>query len=413
MKEKSGNPADRILIIDDTPSAHEAIRKALERERPTDSNAGDARRPPAVGRLFQVDSAFSGEDGLKRITEAAQKEQPFALAFVDMRMPGGWGGIQTVRALWEVQPDLQIILCRAYADSSWENIIQELGDTDRMLLLRKPFEREEILQFAHMLTRKWNRERHFHEVPALPHAEPLCLLLLEDEPLASDFIQKKVKDQFPQVRLLTARTIAEAQDLQSKNALDFLLLDIFLEDGTGIDFLFQVLANQPTARAVFMTAQALGEYRSVAEQMGVLRLLEKPVDFNELAPIIQDLIDAKISAAHDTSRFAATLTQLTTIDIIQLKCIANATATLEFTRNIGSKGRIWFAQGQVVHAEVAGKSGEAAFVEIVGWPHGRVQEVAGSPPPRRTIDCNWQGLLLNTAHLLDEESAAGPTSSAA
>ncbi len=418
MNHQPANSAERIIVIDDDKSVHEAYRKVLHREgekRPGRSVAeklglGRGRAPEtpvSVGREFEVDFAKSGEEGLKRVQQARSEGRPYALAFVDMRMPPGWDGLQTARELWKDSPDLQICICSAYSDHSWESVVGQLGDSDRLLILRKPFEREEVLQLAHMLTRKWRREQLDRHAPLAPTPEPpFHLLLLEDEPLTSSFLQKKLRETFPQIIVLPATTVAEAQVILATQAIDFFLLDILVPDGSGIDFLFQVMASQPGARAVMMTGQALGEYRAVAEQLGVLDFVEKPVSMPELAVRIQHQIDAKNAEAHGTSCFAATLTQLTTIDIIQLKCLAKATVTLDFARRDGVCGRIWFERGEIIHAQVLDKIGEAAFAEIVGWRNGRVQEVAGGLRPDQTISTQWQNLLLNTAQMLDERQAA-------
>jgi PAS domain S-box-containing protein len=79
-------------------------------------------------------------------------------------MPPGWGGIETIRRLWSADPTLQVVICTAYSDTTWEETIRELGDSDSLLILKKPFDSSEALQLAHALTKKWagareNRER--------------------------------------------------------------------------------------------------------------------------------------------------------------------------------------------------------------------------------------------------------------
>ena len=74
-------------------------------------------------------------------------------------MPPGWDGIETIRRLWQESPNLQVVLCTAYADYSWQEIHQVLGDTDNLLILKKPFDNVEVLQLTHALTRKWELNR--------------------------------------------------------------------------------------------------------------------------------------------------------------------------------------------------------------------------------------------------------------
>jgi diguanylate cyclase (GGDEF)-like protein/PAS domain S-box-containing protein len=84
------------------------------------------------------------------------------MAFVDMRMPPGWDGVQTITKLWEVDPELQVVICTAYSDYSWEEILERLGVNDHLLLLKKPFDTAEVCQLACALTEKWHLARHAH-----------------------------------------------------------------------------------------------------------------------------------------------------------------------------------------------------------------------------------------------------------
>jgi PAS domain S-box-containing protein len=81
--------------------------------------------------------------------------QPYALAFVDVRMPPGWDGVETIKQLWQVDPNLQVVICTAYSDYSWTDIYAKLGHSDSLLILKKPFDNIEVIQLAHALTRKW------------------------------------------------------------------------------------------------------------------------------------------------------------------------------------------------------------------------------------------------------------------
>ena len=70
-------------------------------------------------------------------------------------MPPGLDGIQTTTKLWEIDPDLQVVICTAYSDYSWDQMLGRLGHTDRLVLLKKPFDTLEVLQLAGALTEKW------------------------------------------------------------------------------------------------------------------------------------------------------------------------------------------------------------------------------------------------------------------
>ena len=159
------NPADknrRILIIDDNRAIHEDFRKILKPEEGIDLLAqaeedifGETTKT-SRSTAFNVDSAFQGLEGVELARKAAAAGRPYALAFVDMRMPPGLDGVETTLKLWEVEPDLQIVICSAYSDYSWEDLITKIGQSDRLVILKKPFDNVEVLQLSLALTEKWH-----------------------------------------------------------------------------------------------------------------------------------------------------------------------------------------------------------------------------------------------------------------
>lgn len=153
----------RILIIDDKESIHDDFRKILAEN--TQHTLLDRARAAVFGNSgapktqtaddYQVDCAFDGHEGLEKVVEAARIGKPYAMAFVDMRMESGWDGLQTIDKLWKVQPSLQVVICSAYSDYTWSEIADKLGQTERFLILKKPFDSVEVRQMACSLTEKW------------------------------------------------------------------------------------------------------------------------------------------------------------------------------------------------------------------------------------------------------------------
>jgi len=152
----------RVLVIDDNPAIHEDFKKILQPSAPSTNTldrmeqelfGATSERGPGV--QFRVDSAYQGEEGLARVERGLAEDDPYALAFVDVRMPPGWDGVVTLENLWKVSPDLQAVICTAYSDYSWEEMRERFGERDNLLILRKPFETMEVLQCTHAMTRKW------------------------------------------------------------------------------------------------------------------------------------------------------------------------------------------------------------------------------------------------------------------
>src|SRR6185437_2682576 len=89
------------------------------------------------------------------IEKSLRENRPYSMAFVDVRMPPGWDGVETTAQIWQKYPDLQVVICTAYSDYSWEAMLTKLGYSDRLVILKKPFETVEVLQLAVSMTEKW------------------------------------------------------------------------------------------------------------------------------------------------------------------------------------------------------------------------------------------------------------------
>ncbi len=154
----------RVLLIDDTAAIHEDFRKILSEDDAlaldrTEADLFGTAQAHAPGASFVLDSAYQGQEGLKLLQLAMSQGRPYSLAFVDIRMPPGWDGIETIAQLWAVDPDLQVVISTAYSDYSWAEISQRFGTTDNLAILKKPFDNIEVLQLSHALTKKWSLHR--------------------------------------------------------------------------------------------------------------------------------------------------------------------------------------------------------------------------------------------------------------
>jgi diguanylate cyclase (GGDEF)-like protein len=153
----------RILVIDDNEEIHCDFKKVLvsgdsSADLTSDEETlfGESARSSRKKLSFQVDCANQGEEGYNKVIAALAAGEPYQLAFVDMRMPPGWDGVQTIQKLWEVDPRLQVVICSAYSEYSFERIVENLGATDRLLILKKPFDSLEVSQVATALIAKWH-----------------------------------------------------------------------------------------------------------------------------------------------------------------------------------------------------------------------------------------------------------------
>ena len=151
----------RVLVIDDNEAIHADFRAILTRSNSLANLADDEEalfgngRPSLPQAQFELDFAHQGQEGYEKVVASIASDTPYHLAFVDMRMPPGWDGVQTIQKLWEADPQLHVVICSAYSAYSWKEIAAKLGASDRLLILKKPFDELEVFQIASSQTAKW------------------------------------------------------------------------------------------------------------------------------------------------------------------------------------------------------------------------------------------------------------------
>lgn len=163
MKASVTPDSSRILIIDDNRDIHDNFETILkDSDQPAESLDemraalfGEVQQPRTEKKAFDLGHAMQGDEGLRLLRQAKADNRPFSVAFVDSRMPPGWDGVETIRHLWQESPDLQVVLCTAFTDYSWQDIRRIFGERDNLLFLRKPFDTIEVLQLTHALSCKW------------------------------------------------------------------------------------------------------------------------------------------------------------------------------------------------------------------------------------------------------------------
>ena len=155
----------RILIVDDQREIHDDFADMLggATELATDRFAEafdlDAQSRGEEDRSvfrFDLSHALSGEDACEVTASACEEGQPFALAFVDIRMAPGIDGIETIRRMRTMDRDMEVVIMTAYSDRSLPSIVRDTELLHKTLYLRKPFSRDEIRQIAVCLVGKWN-----------------------------------------------------------------------------------------------------------------------------------------------------------------------------------------------------------------------------------------------------------------
>ena len=167
---------NRILVIDDDPSILSVFSMILMQQgakKEEQSSSIDALMDllddstevnTLSRRNFEVDTASQGEVGFALVQKALEENRPYSVIFTDMRMPPGWDGVMTAKKIREIDAEVEIIIVTAYSDAPVSEIVRQVGFTDRLLYLKKPFDEEEVLQLADSLSMRWNLEEKVKEM---------------------------------------------------------------------------------------------------------------------------------------------------------------------------------------------------------------------------------------------------------
>nr|WP_320014875.1 ATP-binding protein [uncultured Desulfobacter sp.] len=160
------NEKYRILVVDDNRNIFKDFQAILEANE-SDSVLEDLRSEifgkseDVASKVaeYDLDYANQGEMAVQMVAQAVLDENPYRMAFVDMRMPPGWDGLKTIQHIWKEDNRVQAVICTAYSDYSWQKISQKLKRPQDFLILKKPFDKVEVSQLAASLTEKWGLAR--------------------------------------------------------------------------------------------------------------------------------------------------------------------------------------------------------------------------------------------------------------
>ncbi|APC17746.1 hybrid sensor histidine kinase/response regulator [Pseudomonas frederiksbergensis] len=308
MSESSNR---RLLLIDDTPSIHDDFRKILTPVTPQHGELDEMEsalfgtQVKATSTRFELDSAYAGQEGLSKLVQAQHDNRPYALAFVDMRMPQGWDGAETIEHLWQADPRLQVVVCTAYSDYSWDELLNRLQAHDRLLILKKPFDHIEVQQMANTLTSKWDlterasaQMHHLERLVAQRTAE-LQQEIDERKQLESQLVQSE--------KLASLGQLAAGVAHEINNPIGFISSNLGTLEGYFKQF--QVVLNAyQSAEAAIGSIELLERLQTLRKEVELdflredtpLLIKESKDGINRVGQIVRDLKDfSRVDASQE------------------------------------------------------------------------------------------------------------------
>ena len=328
-QDHRAGPGARILVVDDNPSIHRDFELVLlENAEDADLEAderqmyGNAAAPAVLKPAYTVDHALSGIEGVEKVKQALAEERPYQLAFVDIRMPG-IDGVETIQRIWEWDSRIQVVICTAFSDYSWEDLVRRWGQTDNLLVLKKPFDNIEVTLLAGTLTEKWFLARRAalkqeemellvarrtqkllelqrHDLPAepLPAAGPdgpvpdkeLPLLLLVDN-------DTKVSSQISQglggaYRVIEARDGEEGLRQAQETVPDLVITELNSPRLDGLGLCRHLKRAELTSHipVIVLTAHGQADSQMRALEAGADHYLAKPLSLPLLKARVDELL---------------------------------------------------------------------------------------------------------------------------
>lgn len=290
MKLKSGWN-NRILVVDDDDYIHQDIEETLKPEVSEPITTDLAKTFGSItDKSFlpelEILHAKSGKEAYDKVKEALEKNKPIAVAYVDMRMPPGWDGAETIRKIREIDKDIEIVIMTAFTDKPLSEIVKDMDLLDKLLYIRKPFTREEIQQMTISLIEKWNvgmeSELYQQRLETVLNSTSEAIAMF-DLSGAFLFVNRRCLDMF---------------DLDEKNIKDMTIYDIkncFQEPNKFVmsneiffsnpESVFEDIIEQKTPKRkilYFYTAPVFGVNKSIVGRIVVYRDVSKEIEIDQM-----------------------------------------------------------------------------------------------------------------------------------
>lgn len=293
----------RILLVDGNPAIHEDFHKAFcikaDNTKLTEVEGvlfPDKVKKTRTGQAvpYLIDSAYQGEQALKLIQQAVASQRPYAMAFIDLYLISGWNDMATIQRIWEVDPYLQVVICTAYADYSWQELGEGLPRSDNFLILNKPFDVSEIRQLVFYLSKKGEIKNQIQEqireleVKVVHQTTHDSLTGLGNRSLLTDYIQQVIKKAKQRTQFFGVLLIALDNLKEINTVFGYAIGDASLKlmakklknDSLGVDTIIRLGGNE---FVVILASQASEENLvTKVKQLHALFLTPWEIESNSL-----------------------------------------------------------------------------------------------------------------------------------
>lgn len=229
---------------------------------------------------------------------------------------------------------------------------------------------------------------------------PRRIVLVDDEEVLAWSLSNRLARVRPSLTIDTANNGEDALARLRAQPADLLVADIRMPGMSGIDLILAARGESPQLPVIVMTAFRTPEIQRIAEAP-YTGFLEKPFEFDKLV----ELVDEALARAPKQTGFSGAISMQTLPDVVQLYVLSSATGMLVVAHQSG-EGRIYFEQGGILHAACGELRGDAAFYEIMMWSGGEFRMRVGVRAPERSIESDWQSLLMESCRRVDEQRRA-------
>ena len=221
------------------------------------------------------------------------------------------------------------------------------------------------------------------------------IVLVDDEQALAWSLASRLLKARPSDRVETANDGDTALGMILRAPVDLLIADIRMPGMSGIDLVLEARRLYPELPVIVMTAFKSADVARL-DAGSFTGFLEKPFEFERLRDMVEQAF------APQTAGFSGAISVQTLPDIVQLYVLSSATGMLSVRHKRKGEGKIWFGHGAILHAVTSHAKGDEAFYEIMMWSGGEFSMRIGAAPPVRSVDSNWQELLMESVRRIDE-----------